>query len=132
MSTNNQNELMAQQFRSQLRKFSTASVGVESCALVTFDGLIRASVLGDAVDGDRFGAMSASLIALSTRASAELNRGVLRQIILDCELGPVILTQAGTAGVLAVASTSGANLGKLIYDTRATAHALLQIHNGNV
>lgn len=117
--------------RTQLRQFCATSVGIESCALVSFDGLVRASVLGNGVDGDRFGAMSASLIALSTRASKEVNRGALRQIILDCEAGPVILTQAGSAGLLAVAALSSQNLGKLIFDTRAAALALSKISLGD-
>ena len=107
-----------------LRKLQGTSPGVQSCALVSYDGLIRASVLAAGVDADRFGAMCASLLALSTRAATEVERGALRQIILDGELGPVLLTRAGQAGVLAVAADPSRNLGKLILDTRTAAAEL--------
>ena len=72
--------------------------------------------------------MCASLLALSTRAAKEVERGVLRQIILDGEQGPMLLTRAGTAGVLAVAANPTKNLGKLILDTRSTAQALAALY----
>lgn len=117
-------EHFAHKARGQLRALRGASDCVSSCALVSYDGLVLAAVLADGVDVDRFGAMCASLLALSTRAAREVERGVLRQIILDGENGPVLLTRAGTRGVLAVAADPTKSLGKLILDTRATAGAL--------
>jgi hypothetical protein len=51
----------------------------------------------------------------------------LRQIILDGELGPMLLTRAGASGVLAVAASPTANLGKVILDTRNTARSLAEL-----
>jgi uncharacterized protein len=85
---------------------------------------MQACALAPEVDGDRFAAMCASLLALSTRAAQEVSRGELRQVILDGEHGPVLLTRAGDAGVLAVAADPTKNLGKLILDTRNTAGAI--------
>lgn len=120
-------ELRAQKCRGLLRSLQGASDCVRSCALVSFDGLMQGAVLAEGVDPDRFGAMCASLLALSTRAAKEVERGVLRQVILDGEQGPMLLTRAGTAGVLAVAADPTKNLGKLILDTRTTAHALAEL-----
>lgn len=114
----------AHKARGQLRALRGASDSVRSCALVSYDGLMIAAVLAEGVDADRFGAMCASLLALSTRAAKEVERGVLRQIILDGEHGPVLLTRAGKVGVLAVAADPSTSLGKLILDTRTTANAL--------
>ena len=91
---------------------------------MTGDGFILASVLADEVDEDRFGAMCASLLSLSSRAAAEIGRGELRQIILDGAYGPMLLTRAGSLGVLAVATSPEANLGKVMLDTRRTAREL--------
>lgn len=113
-----------QQARRLLRSFAASSPFIQACAAVSGDGFIIASVLSDDVDEDRFGAMCASLLALSTRAAAEIQRGELRQIILDGELGPMLLTRAGDLGVLAVATSPEANLGKVMLDTRNTARAL--------
>ena len=81
------------QVRRLLRAFSVSSPHIEACAAVSGDGFILASVLADQVDGDRFGAMCASLLALSSRAAAEIGRGELRQIILDGTYGPMLLTR---------------------------------------
>lgn len=115
---------VAHKARGLLRSLQAASACIRSCALVSYDGLMLASALAEGVDGDRFGAMCASLLALSTRAAKEVERGVLRQVILDGEQGPMLLTRAGNLGVLAVAADPLNNLGKLIIDTRATANAL--------
>ncbi len=125
-------EQFAHKARGLLRGLQGASDSVRSCALVSYDGLIVASVLAEGVDADRFGAMCASLLALSTRAAKEVERGVLRQIILDGEHGPVLLTRAGASGVLAVAADPTKNLGKLILDTRTTASALASLQLGGM
>lgn len=123
-------EQLAQKARSLLRSLQATSDSVRSCALVTYDGITVASVLSPGVDADRFGAMCASLLALSSRAAKEVERGVLRQIILDGEQGPMLLTRAGSVGVLAVAADPINNLGKLILDTRATAQSLAALGAG--
>ncbi|MDQ3059295.1 MAG: roadblock/LC7 domain-containing protein [Pseudomonadota bacterium] len=118
---------MASKSRSLLRGLCASSDKVEAAALVSHDGLIIASVMSKEVDADRFGAMCASLLALANRAAKEVSRGDLRQIILDGSLGPMLLTRAGNAGVLAVAATPAAKLGQLILDTRNTARTLAEL-----
>jgi predicted regulator of Ras-like GTPase activity (Roadblock/LC7/MglB family) len=110
--------------RKHLLDLQTGTSRIEACALVTSDGLLIASVLTNAVDSDRFGAMCASLLALASRTAQEIQRGVLRQIILDGDGGPVLLTRVGSNKVLAVAAASGANLGLVIHGARRTASAL--------
>lgn len=118
----------ARKCRNLLRTFSSSSAHIQGCAVISNDGFIIASVLSDKdVDEDRFGAMCASLLSLATRAASEIQRGDLRQIILDGSLGPMLLTRAGTVGVLAVATSPQANLGKVILDTRNTARALAEL-----
>ena len=62
--------------------------------------------------------MCASLLALADRAAREVDRGRLRQVILDGTGGPMLLTQAGDTAVLAVAAAPQSNLGRLILETR--------------
>jgi uncharacterized protein len=116
--------------RGILRTLQGRSDCVRSSALVSYDGLMLACVLAEGVSGDRFGAMCASLLALSTRAAKEVDRGDLRQIILDGEFGPMLLTRAGKAGVLAIAANPTPSLGKLILDARNTAAALSELYTG--
>ncbi len=110
--------------RGMLRALQATSDKIEASALVSHDGLTLASVLSSEVNADRFGAMCASLLALATRAAGEVDRGELRQIILDGTHGPLLLTRAGDSGVLAVAASPSANLGKVILDARKTASDL--------
>jgi predicted regulator of Ras-like GTPase activity (Roadblock/LC7/MglB family) len=117
-------DILASKTRALLRGLCASSDKVEATALVSHDGLIVASVMSPEVDADRFGAMCASLLALANRAAKEVSRGDLRQVILDGSLGPMLLTRAGDAGVLAVAATPAAKLGQLILDTRSTARSL--------
>ena len=122
-------ELYARKASGLLRGLQASSDTIQASALVSNDGLIVAAVLLETVDADRFGAMCASLLALATRAAKEVDRGELRQIILDGALGPMLLTRAGDSGVLAVAATPAVNLGKLILDTRNTARSLAELKN---
>lgn len=117
--------------RGMLRALQATSDKIEASALVSHDGLMLASVLSSEVNADRFGAMCASLLALATRAASEVDRGDLRQIILDGAHGPMLLTRAGNTGVLAVAASPKANLGKVILDTRKTATDLAALSNAN-
>lgn len=119
---------LASKARGLLRTLATRVDCVRSSAVVTFDGLTLASVLADGVGADRFGAMCASLLALSSRAAQEVERGELRQVILDGKQGPMLLSRAGDLGVLAIASDPTPNLGRLILEAKATATALAELY----
>ena len=71
-SSGDDGDEITRQARRILRAFSASSSNIEACAAVTGDGFIIASVMADEVDEDRFGAMCASLLALSARAAAEI------------------------------------------------------------
>lgn len=115
---------LAAKARSILRALHASSQHLDAAALVSGDGVLVASVLGPHVNGDRFAAMCASMLPLGAHTAREVGRGVLRQIILDCTDGPVVMTRAGDAGVLTVAAVAGVNLGALILSARNTARTL--------
>lgn len=121
MNTRLTPEALASRARGVLRSLHTNLAEVEASAVVTRDGITIASLLSTGTDPDRFGAMCASLLALAARASREVDRGALRQIILDGQQGPLLLTHGGDSAVLAVAATPRANLGRLILETRRVA-----------
>lgn len=117
-------EALASRVRGVLRGLHQGLPEVEASAVVTRDGITVASLLSQGADQDRFGAMCASLLALAARASKEVDRGALRQIILDGQQGPLLLTHGGDSAVLAVAASPRANLGRLILETRRVAAEL--------
>lgn len=114
-------DVRASKMRSLLRNLQGTLSEVEAAAVVSRDGITLAAVLGVSANKDRFGAMCASLLALADRAGQEVDRGQLRQVILDGTGGPLLLTQAGDHAVLAVAASSRVNLGHLILETRKAA-----------
>ena len=107
--------------RPVLRTLNSVSPDIEASAVITSDGLTIAAVLGDGVDRDRFGAMCASLLALADRAAQEISRGQLKQVVVEGEHGTMLLVQAGTDTVLAVASRPTTNLGMVFLEARRAA-----------
>lgn len=106
---------------SVLRVLNSASADIEASAVISGDGLTLASVLGEGVDADRFGAMCASLLALADRAAQEIARGTLRQVLIEGDRGVMLLVYAGDDAVLAVAARPTVNLGMVFLEARKTA-----------
>lgn len=102
----------------------TTCAGLAGSAVVSADGIVLASKLAAEVDPLRFGAMCATVLALAARMANEVSRGPLRQVILEGELGPVLLTQAGDVGVLALVATHEAPLGRLVVTARNAAASI--------
>jgi hypothetical protein len=107
--------------RTILRTLNTFSADIEASATISTDGIMLASVLGAGTDGDRFGAMCASLLALAERAAQEIARGALRQVLVEGENGVMLLVNAGRDAVLAVAARPTVNLGMVFIEARKTA-----------
>ena len=127
MSNPSDNHQHTSKVRRLLRSQHAALADVEASAVVTRDGITVASLMATTADKDRFGAMCASLLALADRAAKEVDRGRLRQVILDGTGGPMLLTQAGPSAVLAVAASPQSNLGRLILETRKVAAELARL-----
>ena len=125
MTQNSDKEAIGSKARGILRGLHANLPEVEASAVITRDGITIASLLAAESNQDRFGAMCASLLALADRAGKEVDRGVLRQVILDGSKGPMLLTQAGDKSVLAVAANPRANLGRLILETRKVSAELM-------
>lgn len=120
-------EARASALRSVLRELNGSSAEIEASACISSDGYTLASVMGEGVDPDRFGAMCASLLALAHRASQEIQRGNLKLVLVEGELGVMLLVQAGQDAILAVAAKPSKNLGKIILDSRKMALKLFSV-----
>lgn len=104
-----------------LRILNGTSPDIQASAVITSDGLVLAAVLAEGTDADRFGAMCASLLALAERAAQEIDRGTLKQVLVEGEKGTMLLVQAGPDAVLAVAAQPTLNLGMVFIEARKTA-----------
>lgn len=123
----NKQEARASALRSVLRELNASSADIEASACISSDGYAMASVLGQGVDADRFSAMCASLLALAHRAAQEVQRGNLKLVLVEGELGVMLLVQAGPDAILAVAAKPSKNLGMIFLDSRKVAQKLVDV-----
>src|ERR1044072_1317796 len=89
---------------------------VEAAAVVSFDGLPRASALPSSMDEDRVAAMSAALLSLGERAAEGLGRGELSQVYVEGEDGTVFLVSADDEAVLVAVAAKGAKVGLMLFE----------------
>jgi len=105
----------------RLRDLQAGTPDVEASAIVSVDGLIIASSLPAGVEEDRVSAMSAAMLSLGERISAELGRGQLDQVYIHGKQGYVLLMSAGNDAVLTVLAREGAKLGLVLLEMRRAA-----------
>jgi predicted regulator of Ras-like GTPase activity (Roadblock/LC7/MglB family) len=110
-----------------LKKLNSTSSDIQASAMMSRDGHTLASVLGEEVNSVRLGAMCATLLSLGEKASLELNRGHLKQILIHGEEGYVLLLRIGEKAVLAVVSRPSANLGMMLVEARRTAAEIVEL-----
>ena len=68
-----------------------ASADIEASAVISTDGLMIACVMPAGLDEDRVGAMTAAMLSLGDRTSAELVRGDLEQVMVKGSRGYVLI-----------------------------------------
>jgi len=121
------NEKKAKALRPVLRGFNSSSSEIEASAVISSDGFTLAWELDGSVDPDRYGAMCASLLALSKRAAQEIGRGELKQVMIEGENGAMLLVSAGSGAVLALGTKATANMGMVFIEARKTAEKVKEI-----
>ena len=114
-------EALSAALRPLLRRLHSSMNDIEAVAVITADGLPLAAFLGERSDSDRFGAMCASLLALAGQAAEEIERGDLRQVLVEGDDGSMLLIRAGEHAVLAVAAGRSVNIGRVFLESRKVA-----------
>ena len=104
-----------------LHDLRAATPDIEASAVVSPDGFIIASLLPADVEEERMAAISAALLALGVKTSADLRKGTLHQIFIRSEDGYVAVMNAGGEAVLSVMARKNAQLGLLFMEMRRTA-----------
>jgi predicted regulator of Ras-like GTPase activity (Roadblock/LC7/MglB family) len=116
-----------EQLVERLRDLQASSGDVEGAAIVSVDGLSMGSALASNIEEDRVSAMSAAMLSLGERISAELGRGNLEQVYVKGENGYVILTAVGEEAVLTVLARREAKLGLIFLDVARTVEDLAKL-----
>ena len=84
---------------------------VVGSSVISTEGLLIASDLGENIEGDTFAAMSAAMQGAAETAVHELKQGNLRQIIIDAEEGKIITISSGKKAILVILAKPKINLG---------------------
>ncbi len=119
--------MRADMLSSILSDLNGTSADIEASAVISTDGLMMAAMLPQGLDQDRVGAMSAAILSLGDRTSAELGRGSLEQVLIKGDHGYVLMTHAGEEAVLTVLATPDAKLGLIFLDVKRAAAAISKV-----
>lgn len=107
-----------------LQDFVSNTANVQGAALVTPDGLPLATMLPPDMDDERVSAMSAAMLSLGERISAELERGAIERIFVEGRQGYGILTSCGEDAVFLVLANRAAKQGILMLEIRRAVSEL--------
>jgi uncharacterized protein len=110
-----------------LRKLQTDSPGIEASALISEDGLMIARAETVNMEETRVAGMTATLLNLGTRASAELSRGRVQEVIVRGELGYAVVISAGRGALLLAVTNETSKLGLVFFDMREAIQALQRV-----
>lgn len=110
--------MRAEMLDSVLQELNAVSPSVEASAIISFDGLVMASLIPSEMEEERLAAMAAAMLSLGDRATSELNRGDMQQMLIRGNNGFIILTQATDDAVLVVLTQPAAKVGLTLLDIK--------------
>lgn len=109
---------LQQQFYQALDRFENSLPAVQATALFDSDGLVLASRLRGEADDQRIGAMSAAILSISSRSGQELVRGPIQRVLVEGELGSMLVTSVSPEVILVALVGAQVKLGILFYECR--------------
>lgn len=107
-----------EQLNRVLRALQSGSPDVEAAALISEDGLMIASALPAHLDESRVAGMTATLHSLGTRASTELARGDVEEVLVRGKDGYAVMMTSSQGTMLLCLTSSAAKLGLTFLDMR--------------
>lgn len=106
-----------------LDRFVADTDGVERAVGVSSDGLLMAvSPPLSAADADKLSAMISGLTSLALSASRLLDKGPLRQVIIELGGGFLLVSAIRDGSCLGVVTAAGADLGLVGYESAMLVH----------
>ena len=106
-----------------LDRFVVDTDGVERAAGVSSDGLLMAiSPPLAPAEADKLAAMISGMTSLALSASRLLDKGALRQVIIELAGGFLLVSAVRDGSCLGVVTITGADLGLVGYETAMLAH----------
>ncbi|MBI4750105.1 MAG: roadblock/LC7 domain-containing protein [Acidobacteria bacterium] len=99
-----------------LRALQSSTPDIEAASIMTDDGLVIASALPQHIEEIRVAGISATILSLGSRATAELERGQLEQVLIRGANGYIVMAAASQGTLLMVMTTREAKLGLIFLD----------------
>ena len=100
---------------------------IEASAVIRSDGLLMASSFRIDIDRTLVAAMNAAILNISNRATTEMKRGKLQELILRADNGIIALINAGENVILSVIAKKDANVGLLLFEMKKAAKRIMEI-----
>jgi uncharacterized protein len=113
---------MMREILTELRKH----VGVRGSLLVTRDGVIVATELGDGLVPESVAALTSTVIAEATRAAGKLEIGSIRRMMLTSSFGRLLFEPLGEL-VLVVATEPGLDLEHMLLEIAGPARRIREM-----
>ena len=120
-------QTLSDQLNVVLYNFERNVPHVEATAIVSTDGLVIASRLPDQVEEDRVGAMGAAILSISSRSGEELARGGMRRVLIEGELGYILIRSISEDAILVALVGKEVRLGMLFYECNKCIEKLSEI-----
>ncbi len=102
----------------KLEDLKALSGDIRSCAVLSEDGELVGSRLGEGVERERATAMLAALASLSERVARENGKEHSEQTRIKTDEGYVLLVRLEDGGTLAATTDPDARVGLVLYDMR--------------
>ena len=108
-----------------LNELESIDPEIEASAIIRTDGLLMASNFKVEMDKNLVAAMNAAMLNISNRATREMKRGELQEMLVRADNGIIALVNAGSNAVLSVIARKDANLGLLLFEMKKSAKKIV-------
>ena len=110
-----------------LRQMEAINPDIQGSAIVSVQGLPICSALARDVNDGIVSAMSAAILSVSERAVEELARGDLKRILIEGNVGSIILSKAGENAILCTLVKSNASLGMVFLNIKKVSNEIANL-----
>jgi predicted regulator of Ras-like GTPase activity (Roadblock/LC7/MglB family) len=99
--------------------------GVSAAVVVGRDGFVIESAVSGKVDIDALGAMASTGMGTSEAMGTELGKGELRQMLVELDKGPILLSPLSADELIAIVADTDVNIGRIRYELKKSKERLI-------
>ncbi|HPC54720.1 MAG TPA: roadblock/LC7 domain-containing protein [Methanolinea sp.] len=99
--------------------------GVSAAVVVGRDGFVIESAVSGKMDIDALGAMASTGLGTSEAMGKELGKGELRQMLVELDQGPIIMSPLSPDELIAIVAGNEANVGRIRYELKKNKDRLV-------